>query len=47
MVGLGGLAWTMQVTAITGDPDYWVVLIELAIIVQGLLTLWLAPPHGA
>ncbi len=46
MVGLGGLAWTIQVTAITGDPEYWVVLIELAITLQGLLTLWLARPDG-
>ena len=38
--GSAGVAWTIHLAQVSGDFEAWAVLINLAIIVQGVLTIW-------
>jgi hypothetical protein len=40
LFGAAGIVWTFHLAEVTGDFEAWVVFVNLAMISQGVLTIW-------
>jgi len=40
LFGAAGIVWTFYLAEVTGDFEAWVVFVNLAMISQGVLTIW-------
>ncbi|MFQ5706130.1 MAG: hypothetical protein ACE5HO_01690 [bacterium] len=49
VIGAAGAVWTFHMGVVTGDFEYWIVMVDLALVAQGGLTilhLWNRRPNS-